>query len=67
MDQLVAALDEHGLEGTVVKRKDSTYLEGKEPGTWITYRLYEIDEFVIGGYLKRKDPFFDAHRWPVRG
>jgi ATP-dependent DNA ligase len=60
MDPLVAALDEHGLEGIVVKRKDSTYLEGKEPGTWIKYRLYEIDEFVIGGYLKRKDPFFDA-------
>jgi ATP-dependent DNA ligase len=43
----------------VVKRKDSTYLEGKEPGTWLKYRLYEIDEFVMGGYLKRKDPFFD--------
>jgi hypothetical protein len=26
MDQLVATLDEHGLEGIVVKRKDSTYL-----------------------------------------
>jgi ATP-dependent DNA ligase len=25
-DQLVATLDEHGLEGIVVKRKDSTYL-----------------------------------------
>jgi bifunctional non-homologous end joining protein LigD len=60
MDELVAVLDEHGLEGIVVKRKDSTYLEGKEPGTWIKYRLYEIDEFVIGGYLKRKDPLFDA-------
>jgi bifunctional non-homologous end joining protein LigD len=60
MDQLVATLDEHGLEGIVVKRKDSTYLKGKEPGTWMKYRLYEIDEFVIGGYLKRKDPLFDA-------
>jgi bifunctional non-homologous end joining protein LigD len=60
VDELVAVLDEHGLEGIVVKRKDSTYLEGKEPGTWIKYRLYEIDEFVIGGYQKRKDPVFDA-------
>jgi ATP-dependent DNA ligase len=60
MDQLVATLDEHGLEGIMVKRKGSTYLEGKEPGTWIKYRLCEIDEFVIGGYLRRKDPLFDA-------
>jgi bifunctional non-homologous end joining protein LigD len=59
-DQLVATLDEHGLEGIVVKRKGSTYLEGKEPGTWIKYRLSEIDEFVIGGYLRRKGPLFDA-------
>jgi bifunctional non-homologous end joining protein LigD len=43
MHRLVGALDEHGLEGIVVKRKDSTYLEGKEPGAWIKYRLYEID------------------------
>jgi hypothetical protein len=34
------------------------YLEGKEPGSWVKFRLYEIDEFVIGGYLKRDDPFF---------
>jgi bifunctional non-homologous end joining protein LigD len=49
MHRLVGALDEHGLEGIVVKRKDSTYIEGKEPGTWIKYRLYEIDEFVMAG------------------
>ena len=60
MPRLVAALDEHGLEGIVVKRKDSFYREGKEPGSWIKHRLYKIGEFIIGGYLKRGDPYFDA-------
>ena len=32
MSRLVAILDEHRLEGIIVKRKDSTYREGKEPG-----------------------------------
>lgn len=58
--KLMAALDEHRLEGIVVKRKDSTYREGKEPGTWVKHRLYEVGEFIIGGYLKRNDPYFDA-------
>jgi bifunctional non-homologous end joining protein LigD len=60
MPRLVLALDEHGLEGIVVKRKDSLYREGKEPGTWIKHRLYKMGEFIIGGYLKRDDPYFDA-------
>jgi bifunctional non-homologous end joining protein LigD len=60
MARLVAALEQHRVEGIVVKRKESMYLEGKEPGSWVKFRLYEIDEFVIGGYLNRDDPFFDA-------
>jgi bifunctional non-homologous end joining protein LigD len=60
MARLVAALEQHRVEGIVVKRKESMYLEGKEPGSWVKFRLYEIGEFVIGGYLKRDDPFFDA-------
>jgi bifunctional non-homologous end joining protein LigD len=60
MDQLVRTLDQHRLEGIVVKRNDSTYLEGKTPGTWIKHRMYAFGEFVIGGYLKRNYPYFDA-------
>lgn len=60
MPRLVATLDEHGLEGIVVKRKDSVYREGKEPGSWIKHRLYKIGEFIVGGYLKRGGPYFDA-------
>jgi bifunctional non-homologous end joining protein LigD len=60
MAHLVKALGDHRLEGIVVKRKDSQYHEGRQPGTWVKYRLYEIGEFVIGGYLKRKDRYFDA-------
>jgi len=57
---LIAALDDQRLEGIIVKRKTSRYREGSEPGTWIKYRFYQIGEFVIGGYLKRHDPYFDA-------
>jgi bifunctional non-homologous end joining protein LigD len=60
MPRLIATLDEHGFEGIVIKRKDSIYREGKEPGTWIKHRLYKVGEFTIGGYLKRGDPYFDA-------
>jgi bifunctional non-homologous end joining protein LigD len=60
MRSLVAALDEHGVEGIVIKRRDSIYRAGKEPGTWIKHRLYQVGEFIIGGYLKRDDPYFDA-------
>ena len=60
MPALISALDEHRLEGIVVKRTSSHYREGAEPGTWIKYRFYKIGEFIIGGYLKRHDPFFDA-------
>jgi ATP-dependent DNA ligase len=60
MDQLVQTLDQLRLEGIVVKHNDSTYLEGKTPGTWIKHRLYAVGEFVIGGYLKRRHPYFDA-------
>ncbi|HKR26777.1 MAG TPA: hypothetical protein VJS11_04955, partial [Acidobacteriaceae bacterium] len=58
--EVVRALDENGIEGIVVKRKDSAYLEGKQSGAWVKYRLYAVDEFVIGGYLRREDPYFDA-------
>jgi hypothetical protein len=60
MGGLVSTLEEHGLEGIVVKRKDSIYREGKEPGTSIKHSLYKVGQFTIGGYLKRNDLYFDA-------
>jgi hypothetical protein len=29
-----------------VKRKDSTYLEGKSSASWIKRRLYAVGEFI---------------------
>jgi len=60
MADVVRALDANGLEGIVVKRRNAGYLEGKQSSAWIKYRLYAVDKFVIGGYLRRDDPFFDA-------
>lgn len=60
MERLVGALDQQKLEGIIVKRRSSHYVEGKTSGTWVKYRLYQIGEFIIGGYLKRHDRYFDA-------
>jgi bifunctional non-homologous end joining protein LigD len=60
MPRLVRALGENGLEGIVVKLLPSVYTEGKESATWVKHRLCETGQFIIGGYLKRDDPYFDA-------
>jgi ATP-dependent DNA ligase len=60
MERLVEALDQQKLEGIIVKRRSSQYVEGKTSGTWVKYRLYQIGEFIIGGYLTRQDRCFDA-------
>lgn len=60
MERLVQALDEQRLEGIIVKRRSSHYVEGRASRTWVKFRLYQIGELVIGGYLKRDDPYFDA-------
>ena len=44
----------------MVERNDSTYLAGKAAGICVKHRLYAVGEFVIGGYLKRSDLYFDA-------
>jgi hypothetical protein len=38
MGRLVEALAEHRLKGIVVKKKESMYREGKEPGSWVKFR-----------------------------
>jgi hypothetical protein len=40
-----------------LKRTDKSGIEDRP---WIKHRLYAVGEFVIGGYLKRRDPYFDA-------
>jgi bifunctional non-homologous end joining protein LigD len=47
---ITAAAKSLGLEGIIAKRKDSEYQPGKRTGAWVKYKLYNSQEFVIGGY-----------------
>lgn len=48
---LFEAARRQGLEGVVAKRLDSPYRPGKRTGEWIKKRVWQRQEFVIGGYI----------------
>lgn len=48
---LLAAARQRGLEGVVAKKLDSPYREGRRSGEWIKERIWNEQEFVIGGHL----------------
>ncbi len=61
LSEIVTVLEQRGLEGVVVKRRSSLYHAGKDKFEgWVKYRIGEVDEFVIGGYMRRSDPALDA-------
>lgn len=43
---------EHGLEGVVAKRSDSTYESGRRSRRWLKVKATLSDEFVVGGYSR---------------
>jgi bifunctional non-homologous end joining protein LigD len=48
---MLSAIRAQGLEGIVAKRKDSRYEVGKRTGAWAKYRLNNVQELVVGGYI----------------
>jgi DNA ligase D-like protein (predicted ligase) len=55
------AVREHGLEGIIAKDRESPYLAGRRSPAWSVVRVFQRDEFVIGGYtyggpLRRPPP-----------
>jgi bifunctional non-homologous end joining protein LigD len=50
--ELLAASAEHGLEGIVMKRLDSSYTPGKRSGAWLKVKNIGRQEFVIGGWVE---------------
>jgi bifunctional non-homologous end joining protein LigD len=48
---LLEAARREGLEGIVAKRCDSPYRPGKRTGEWIKTRVWQRQEFVIGGHI----------------
>ena len=49
--ELLEAVRRQGLEGVVAKRRDSPYRPGKRTGEWIKERIWQRQEFVIGGHI----------------
>ena len=52
--ELLAAAAEHGLEGLLAKRLDSTYVPGARSSSWIKVKLQGSQEFVVAGWLPGK-------------
>jgi bifunctional non-homologous end joining protein LigD len=50
-EELLEAARLQGLEGIVAKRCDSPYRPGKRSGEWIKARVWQRQEFVIGGWI----------------
>ena len=61
VQQIVELMRAEGLEGVVAKRRSSLYYPGRDKFEgWVKYRITEVGEFIIGGYMPRGDPYFDA-------
>jgi bifunctional non-homologous end joining protein LigD len=45
---------ERGLEGVVIKRRDSRYAPGSRSGSWIKVKNFRTQEVVIGGWTEGK-------------
>lgn len=44
------AAREHNLEGIVAKEADSRYLPGERSRAWLTVRVQQMREYIIGGF-----------------
>ncbi|MFF4362034.1 non-homologous end-joining DNA ligase [Streptomyces sp. NPDC001604] len=53
-EQALQATREHGLEGLVCKRLDSTYEPGVRSRSWIKIRNMRSEDVVVGGWLPGK-------------
>ena len=52
IEELLTRVQELGLEGLIGKRSGSRYEAGKRTGAWVKIKLYQEQEFVIGGYTE---------------
>jgi bifunctional non-homologous end joining protein LigD len=56
IEELLERARSLGLEGLIAKRSGSRYEAGKRTGAWIKIKLYQEQEFVIGGYTEPEGP-----------
>ncbi|HCD42920.1 MAG TPA: DNA ligase [Lachnoclostridium sp.] len=55
--KLFELVKEKGLEGTVAKRKDSLYWQGKRTKDWVKCKIMSTDDCVICGYILKENNF----------
>ncbi|WP_313153137.1 ATP-dependent DNA ligase [Lacrimispora sp.] len=55
--KLFELVKEKGLEGTVAKRKDSLYWQGKRSKDWVKCKIMSTDDCVICGYILKENNF----------
>jgi bifunctional non-homologous end joining protein LigD len=53
--ELLQAIRQQGLEGIVVKRLGSSYRPGRRSADWRKLLNYQLDVFVVGGFLPGPD------------
>ena len=50
LSQIMRAVREHGLEGVIAKRLDSTYQAGQRSNSWLKLPLKPNQDFIVGGF-----------------
>jgi bifunctional non-homologous end joining protein LigD len=53
-NEILEVAKERGLEGVVVKRRSSKYLQGQRNGDWVKVKYFKTQEVVIGGWTAGK-------------
>jgi bifunctional non-homologous end joining protein LigD len=48
---ILRKIREFGFEGIVAKNRDSVYVPGGRPGTWLKKKLKASEEFIVGGFI----------------
>jgi DNA ligase D-like protein (predicted ligase) len=51
LKRIIPKIRQFGFEGIVAKQKESIYLPGKTPGSWVKLKLKPTEEFVVGGFI----------------
>ena len=52
---MLAVARERGLEGVVIKRRDSLYSPGRRNGNWVKVKNFRTQEVVIGGWTDGRE------------
>jgi len=59
-EDLVACVEELGLEGLVVKRLASTYLPGRRSTSWVKHKLWRQERLAVTGIRRTRQGQVEA-------